>query len=165
MNHLAFKCDLDLQPTLKMFNMTLRTSCQGEQLCQIIFKSMFKHVSYSPDKLNVWPFHNLIFNCDLDIHISEHVSNGTSTLQGQQLSQIILKSMHQCTSYDRLIWTDTHTPNIHRTEAVTTMSQLPQAGLTKMVQKSIKLFLSIHELTASCCVSIKSSLDLIVIEF
>ena len=43
----------------------------------------------------------------------KNVSNSTSSPQGQQLCQIVLKSMHYCTSYglDKSGWTHTHTPN------------------------------------------------------
>ena len=51
----------------------------------------------------IWPF-----KCDLDLpHAWINVSNGTATSQGKQLCQIILKSMHNCRSYDwdkRNIW-------------------------------------------------------------
>ena len=40
---------------------------EGEQLCQIILKSMHKCKSYGPDKLNVWPFYYFTFKCDLDL--------------------------------------------------------------------------------------------------
>ena len=56
--------------------------------------------SYGPDKLNLCPFYHLIFKCDLDLQpTGTNVSNGTSTSQGEQLCQIILKSMHKCRSY------------------------------------------------------------------
>ena len=55
-------------------------------------------------------------------------SNGTSP-QGQQLCQIVLKSMHYCTSYgpDKSGWTHAHTPN----KIVRTMSRLPASRLDK----------------------------------
>ena len=52
--------------------------------------------------------------------------NGTSPPKGQQLCQIVLKSMHYCTSYGP----DGGT-HIHRTKIVTTMSHLPASGLDK----------------------------------
>ena len=97
--HLTFKCDLDLQPTWTNVSNGTFTP-QGEQLCQIILKSMHKCRSYSPDKLNLLPFYHLTFKCDLDLqHTWTNVSNGTATPQGEQLCQIILKSMHKCRSY------------------------------------------------------------------
>ena len=68
--------------------------------------------------------------------LETNVSNSTSSPRGQQLSQVILKSMHKCTSYSpdnpngRTHVARTHT---HRTEVVTTtyMSCSPQAGSTK----------------------------------
>ena len=97
--HFAFKCDLDLQPYWT--NVPNGTSTrQGEQLCQIISKSMNKYTSYGPDNLNLWPFYHLAFKCDLDRQpYWTNVSNRTSSPQGEQLCQIILKSMHKCTSY------------------------------------------------------------------
>ena len=60
----------------------------GEQLCQIISKSIQNCRSYSPDK-------NLTFKCDLDLGPTlPNVSNGTSTYDEKQLCQIILKSIH-----------------------------------------------------------------------
>ena len=89
---LTFKCDLDLQLTW--------TNVSNKQLCQIILKSMYKCRRYGPDKLNLWPFYQLTFKSDLDLQPTwTNDSNGTSTPQGQQLCQIILKSMHKCRSY------------------------------------------------------------------
>ena len=70
-------------------------------------KSMYKCRSYGPDKLNLWPFYHLTFMCDLDLQpIDINVSNSTTTPQGEQLSKIILQSMHICRSYgrDKLIY-------------------------------------------------------------
>ena len=50
--YFTFKCDLDLQPTTKNVSHSI-VSPQGEQLCQIILKSMYKYRSYDPDKLNL----------------------------------------------------------------------------------------------------------------
>ena len=73
---------------------------QEEQLCQVTLKSMHKCRSYGTDKLNLLPFYHLTFKCDLDLpHTWINVSNGTATPQGEQLCQIILKSMHNCMSY------------------------------------------------------------------
>ena len=58
-------CDLDLQPT--QTNVSNGTSIpQGEQLCQIILKSMHKCRSNGPDKLNLCVFYHLPLECDLD---------------------------------------------------------------------------------------------------
>ena len=74
-------------------------SPQGEHLCKIILKSMHKCRSYGLDKLNWWPFYYLTFKCDLDLQPTQtNVSNGTTTPQGEQLCQIILKSMRKCRS-------------------------------------------------------------------
>ena len=56
---------------------------------------MHKCRSCGADKLNLLPFYHLTFKCDLDLpHTWINVSNGTATPQGEQLCQIILKSMH-----------------------------------------------------------------------
>ena len=67
--------------------------------------------SYGPDK-------NLTFKYDLDLGpTSTNVSNSTSALDGEQLCQIILKSIQNCRSYgpDKFGRTDIHmhTPNCH----------------------------------------------------
>ena len=99
LNHLSFSCDLDLQPTWTNVSNGTATH-QDEQLCQIILKFMHKCRSYGADKLNLLPFYHLTFKCDLDLpHTWINVSNGTATSQGEQLCQIILKSMHNCRSY------------------------------------------------------------------
>ena len=61
--YMAFKCDLDLKPTLKIFQMAL---LQGQQLCQIILKSMHKGRSYDPDKSG-W------MHTPMHIHLSKQV--------------------------------------------------------------------------------------------
>ena len=60
----------------------ITSSLQGEQLCQIILKSMHKCISYGLDKLNLCPFYHLTFKCDLDLQPTQtNVSNGTTTPQ------------------------------------------------------------------------------------
>ena len=69
------------------------------QLCQIILKSMYKCRSNGPDKLKLWPFYNLTFKCDPDLQPTWiNILNGTSTPQGEQLCQVVLKS-HICRGY------------------------------------------------------------------
>ena len=60
----------------------------------------------------------------LTFNLPKIVSNGTSPPQEKQLYQIVLKSMHYCTSYglDKSGRTHAHT---------TTMSRLPASGSTK----------------------------------
>ena len=113
----------------------------GQQLCKIILKSMHKCISYAPDKLNIciWPFWPLFDPCDLDLQPNwKNVSNGMSPPQGQQMCQIVLKSMHYCTSYGpdksgqmhgRMHWLTHWCTHIHRTKIVTTMSRFPASGL------------------------------------
>ena len=96
--HFTFKCDLDFQHTRT--NLSNGTSTGQGELCQIIKKSMYKCISYNLDKLKLRPFYHLTFECDLDLQRTwTNVSNGSSP-QGEQLCQIILKSMHNCTSFD-----------------------------------------------------------------
>ena len=95
--HLTFKWDLDLQHT--WINTSNDTSSQGEQLCQIILKSMHKCRSYGPDKLNLWPFYHLTFKCDLDFQPTwTNVSMGLLLLKENNVPNY-LKSMHKCRSY------------------------------------------------------------------
>ena len=57
---------------------------------------------------------------DLDLGPTRaNVSNGTSTHDGEQLCQIILKSIHTCRTYslDKFGWTDTHTQKHAHTRA------------------------------------------------
>ena len=62
----------------------------------------------------------------------KNVLTGTSPLQGQQLCQIGLKSMHYCTRYGPDKFGRTHgRTQIHRTKIVTNMSRLPANGLGK----------------------------------
>ena len=106
-NHLTFKCDLDLQPTwTNILNGTGSPQGLSNDISTLalnyfeIFKFMHKCRSYGQDKLNLWTFHHLTFKCDLDLQPTRtNVSNGTSTPQGEQLCQTILKSMHKCRSY------------------------------------------------------------------
>ena len=67
----------------------------------------------------------------LTFNLPEESFKGTSTRRGQQLCQIILKSLHICTSYDldKSGWThDAQRTHIHRTGVVTIMPRSPQAG-------------------------------------
>ena len=117
--------DLYLTPMTLTFNVPKNVSNvisppPGQQLCKIILNSMHKCTSHAPDKLNtcLWPFWPLFDPCDLVLQpIWENVSNGTSPPQGQQLCQIVLKSMHYCKRYGpdksgRMhARTHAHTPN------------------------------------------------------
>ena len=72
----------------QMFQMALLLF--KENTCKIILKSVHTCRSYGPEKLIY-----VTFKCDLDRQPTlKNVSNGTSPPQGQQLCQIILKSMH-----------------------------------------------------------------------
>ena len=96
--------DLHVWPspsTLAWTNVSNGTSMpQGQQLCQIILKSMHKCLSYGRDKLNLWPFYHLTLKCELDLQPTwTNVSNGTSIPQGKQLCHINMKSINKCTNY------------------------------------------------------------------
>ena len=55
----------------------------------------------------------------LTFNLPKNVSSGTSPPQGQQLCQIVLKSMHYCTSYGPGKSERTHVHmHIHRTKTV-----------------------------------------------
>ena len=75
----------------------------------------------------------------LTFNLPKIVSNDTSPPHGQQLCQIVLKSMHYCSSYGpdksgRTHGALTHgRTHIHRTKIVTTMSRLPASGLDKNI--------------------------------
>ena len=47
----------------------------------------------------------------LTLNLPKNVPNNTSPLQGQQLCQIVFKSMYYCTSYgpDKSVWTHGYT--------------------------------------------------------
>ena len=84
--HLTFKFYLDLQPTWTNVSNDTATP-KGEQLCQIILKSMQKCIGFGPDKLNLWPFQHLTFKYDSDLQPSwanvlklNFYSSGTATV-------------------------------------------------------------------------------------
>ena len=78
----------------------------------------------------------------LTFNLPKNVSNGTSLPQGQQLCQIVLKSMHYCTSYGTDKFGRMHgRTHIHRKKIVTTMSRLPLSGLDKKMLKGHISFL------------------------
>ena len=84
--------------TTLTFNLPKQVS--NEQLCQIILKSMQKCRSCGPNKLNLWSFYHLTSKCELDQQPTwANASNGTSTHQGKQTCQIILKFMHKSRNY------------------------------------------------------------------
>ena len=77
----------------EMFQMALLLLKENNR-ASVFFMSMHKYRSFCSDKLNL---------CDFQVWYwpstyLKNVSNGTSH-QGQQLCQIILKSMHDCRSY------------------------------------------------------------------
>ena len=131
--HLTFKCDLDLQPSWTNDSNGTSTP-QGEQRCQIIFKSMHKYTNCGPDKLSLRPFFHLTFKCDLDLNLPEQMfQNGTDTPQGEQLCQITLKSINNYISYgpDKLsLW-----PIYHWPSCVTLTFNLPD----QMIQLALLL--------------------------
>ena len=126
--HLTFKCDLHLQPTWTIVSNDTLTP-QREKLCQF-FLIHAKCRIYGPDKLNLWPFYHLTFRCDLDLQPTwTNVSNGISPCQGEQLCQIILKSMHKCRSYG-----SDKSGRMHaRTSACTTQKHTPNKNCNNYV--------------------------------
>ena len=75
---------------------------------------------------------HLTFKCDLDLGPSwTNVSNGTSTGDGEQMCQIILKFMHNLISYGPEKFGRTH---IHQTHVETTMPRSLPAGSTKIFE-------------------------------
>ena len=112
--------DHDLQPTWKSVSNGISPP-RGQQLCKIILKSTHKCTSYAPVKLNpcIWPFWPLFDPCDLDLQLPKNVSNSTSRPQGPELCQIVLKSMHYCTSYGPDKFGRTHVRTDARTHART----------------------------------------------
>ena len=94
----------------------------------------------------VYDYFNLYLTpATLTFNLPKNVSNGTSPPQGQHLCQIVLKSMHYCTSYrtnpdrrkDPLTRKCTHT---HRTKIVTTISRLHPRGLDNKRSRSYGLY-------------------------
>ena len=75
----------------------------------------------------------------------ENVSTGTSPFQGQQLCQIVLKSMHFCTSYgpDKLGRTHGRT-HIHGTKIVTTMSRQKWHDYKYLFTQNFVSILTLH---------------------
>ena len=61
---------------------------QGEQLCQIIFKSMHKCIRYGPDKLTLRPFHHLI----LGAPVAQWVKRWPTDLADRVRSSLEVKS-------------------------------------------------------------------------
>ena len=98
----------------QMFQMTLLLLKDNK--CDKLFWNLYINVQVMARTICLWPFYHLTFKCDLDFqHTWINVSNGTFTLHGQQLCQIILKSMLKYTSYgpDKSGWMDTHAQPMH----------------------------------------------------
>ena len=95
--NLTFKCDLELKPTWTDVSNGTSTS-QGEELCQMILKSMINCRSYGPDKLKLWPFYHLTFKCDLDLKPSWTNVSIALLLIKENNCPNYLKSMHKCRS-------------------------------------------------------------------
>ena len=105
--HLTFKCDLDLQP-IQTFQMALLLL--KENNCAKLFWNPCINVGVMMAwTSSMWPSSVTEPSTYLKI-----VSNGTFPPQGQQLCQIISKSMHKRSSWHRQIWThaymQAHTP-------------------------------------------------------
>jgi len=122
------KCDLDLGD-INVILLRNTPSNDGEQICQMIFKSHNERHSNGPDKLiygHFWPLNSkcdldldgpdkLIYGhfwplnskCDLDLgDIDVILSRDTLSNYGEQMCQMILKSHNERHSYgpDKLIY-------------------------------------------------------------
>ena len=103
--HLTFKCDLELQPTWTKISGGTSTPL-GQQLCHNILKSMRKCTTYGPDKLSLWPFIIWLSSGTLTFNLPEQMFQMEYLLlKDNDFVKFILKSMHKCTSYDKLnLW-------------------------------------------------------------
>ena len=100
MTILTFIWPLWLWPSTYLKNVSNGTSPpRGQQLCKIISKSMHKCTSYGRTSSIYDHFDIYLTPVTLTLNLLKNVSNGTFRPQGQQLCQIVLKSMHYCTSY------------------------------------------------------------------
>ena len=94
--------------------------------------AMHKGTSYGPTSSKYDHVDLYLTPVTLNFNLPKNVSSSTS--QGQQLCQIVLKSMHYCTSYDHLdgyMHAHTHIQRTKRTKVVTTVSRLPANRLGK----------------------------------
>ena len=148
--HLTVKCNLGLQSIWT--NVSNGTSTpQGEQLCQIIFKSMQTCRSYVPDKLILWPFHHLTSSVTLTFNLPKQMF---------QVALLLLKEnncaklvWNPCTNVQGMTRTslDRHrhiqcmhaSLRTYQTEVVTVMSCSPQGGSTKAM--TLKQINNIHQ--------------------
>ena len=106
---------LTFNPPEQMFQMALLLL--KENNCATLFWIPCINVSVMARTSSIY----VTFKCDLDLQPNwKNVSNGTSPPQGQQLCQIIIKSMYECRSYgpDKSgcthTLTHTHIPNKNR---------------------------------------------------
>jgi len=100
------KCDLDLgEIDVILWRETPSNDC--EQMCQMILKSHNERHNYGPDKLiygNFWPLNS---KCDLDLGYDDVIlSNDTPSNDGEQMCQMIFKSLNEQHGYgpDKLIY-------------------------------------------------------------
>jgi len=98
-------CDLDLGDIDVILSCDTQSN-DGEQMCQMIFKSDNERQSYGPDKLiygHFWPSNS---NCDLDLgDINVILSRDTPSYDGEHMFQMVLKSDNERQSYgpDKLV--------------------------------------------------------------
>ena len=92
-------CDLDLQPTWKLFQMALLLLKHNN--CEKLFWNPCINVQVMARSSSIYDHFDLYLTpVTLTFNLpGKNVSNGTSPSRGQQLCKIILKSMHKCTSY------------------------------------------------------------------
>ena len=99
-------CDLDLWDIDVILSRDTPSN-DGEQMCQMISKSLDERHSYGPDKLIYGHFWPLTSKCDLDLgDIDVILSRNTLSNDGEQMCQMILKSLDEPHSYgpDKLIY-------------------------------------------------------------
>ena len=99
------KCDLDLGDIDVIISRDT-PSIDGEQMCQMIFKSLNEQHGYGPDKLIYGHFRPLNSKCDLDLgDIDVILLSATPSNDNEQICQMILKSHNERQSYspDKLV--------------------------------------------------------------
>ena len=99
------KCDLDLGDINVILSRNT-PSHDCKQMCQLISKPHNEQHSYGPDKLIYGHFLPFTSKCDLDLgDIDVILSRDTPSNDGEQMCQMILKSLDEPHSYgpDKLI--------------------------------------------------------------
>ena len=138
-NHYLTPVTLTFNLPEKMFQMAL-LPLEGNNCAKLFWNLCINvQVMARTSSIHVYGHFDLYLTpVTLTFNLPQNVSNGTSP-QVQQLCQIVLKSMHYCTSYGSDKSGRTHgRTHIHRTKIVTTKSRLPASGLDKNDSKSVQ---------------------------